>query len=56
MGAGHRTEALGAEWAAQQVVGGFGTDLGASLAGAEHPANGTQPGPGVSLLQPGDIS
>src|SRR3982750_1812630 len=55
MGAGHRAEVLGAERGAQQVVGGISTDLGADLAGAEHAANGSQPGPGMSLLQPSDV-
>src|SRR3954451_21199478 len=55
MGAGHLAEVLGAERSAEQVVGGFRTDLGADLAGADHPANGRQPRPGMSLLQPGDV-
>src|SRR4051812_50225817 len=55
MGAGHPTKVLGAERGAQQVVGGFGTGLGAHLTGAEHAANGSQPRPGMSLLQPSDV-
>src|SRR3954452_6275760 len=43
------------ERGAQQVVGGFGTDLGADFPGAYHPANATQPRPGMLLLQPGDV-
>src|SRR4051794_32186683 len=50
MGAGHLAEALGTERSAQQVVGGFGADLGADLASADHAANGSQPRPGMSLL------
>src|SRR3954469_6481504 len=55
LAASHLAEALGGEWGAQQVVGGFGTDLGTHLAGAEHAANGRQPGPGMSLLQPSNV-
>src|SRR3954447_15072866 len=55
MGAGHLAEALGAERGAQHVVGGLGADLGADLASADHAADGRQPRPGMSFLQPSDV-
>src|SRR3954452_2201851 len=56
MGAGYLAEVLGAERGAQQVVGGFATDLVAPLAAAAHAANSSQPRPGMLFLQPSDVS
>jgi hypothetical protein len=50
MSAGDITEANGGQYGAEQVVGGFGADLGACFAGADDLADGGKTRPGMLLL------
>src|SRR3954453_14806514 len=50
MSAAHIAEAAGGQFGAEQVVGGFGADLGACFTGADDLADGGKTRPGMLLL------